>query len=133
MEATVFGAEYEQKFSGWDVSNKANYFNGDLNTISMFTGNNPLTAAAYLADANASSTRAAPATSGSMTYVNGGAVDPEPAGGAGRPVVGGERNCKSFTDEFRLSRELFKDNTTPSAPISPTTSRTTTGTWATAT
>ena len=111
MDATVFGLEYDQKFNGWDVSNKANYFDGDLNTISMFTGENPLAAAAYLARANASFNPGAPATSGSMTYVKGGAVAP------GQQVVQAglwsvEKQLSSFTDELRLSKELIKDNTT---------------------
>jgi len=111
LDATVLGLEYEQKLGGWDVSNKANYFNGDLNTISMFTGNNPLTAAAYLAAANASYNKGALPTSGSMTYLKGGAVDPNQ-----QVVTAGlwsvEKQLSSFTDEFRLSRELLKDNTT---------------------
>jgi iron complex outermembrane receptor protein len=96
----VFGANFEQKIGGWDVSNKLNYFSGDLNTIAMFTGNNPLTAADYLAQAIASATTATrppsrrPAASwppAAITYTSGGgAVGGEPAGGAGRPVGGGK-------------------------------------------
>jgi iron complex outermembrane receptor protein len=110
IDATLFGAEYEQKIGGWDVSNKANYFNGDLNTISMFTGNNPLSAAAYLANANAASNPGAAATSGNMTYVKGGAVDPnQQVVQAGLWSV--EKKLKSFTDEFRVSKEFIKDHT----------------------
>lgn len=111
LDATVLGLEYEQKLGGWDVSNKANYFNGDLNTISMFTGDNPLTARAYLAAANARYNPGASATSGSMTYVKGGTVDlNQQVVTAGLWSV--EKQLSSFTDEFRLSRELLKDNTT---------------------
>lgn len=111
MDATVFGAEYEQKLGGWDVSNKANYFSGDLNTISMFTGNNPLTAAAYLANANATHNPGAAAGSGSISYVKGGAVDPnQQVVQAGLWSV--EKKLSSFTNEFRISRELLKNNTT---------------------
>jgi iron complex outermembrane receptor protein len=110
MKATVFGADYAQKLNGWDVSNKANYFSGDLNTISMFTGNNPLTAAAYLAGANASYNQGAAASSGSMTYVRGGAVDP-----AQQVVQAGlwsvEKKLTSFTDELRVSKELVPNHT----------------------
>lgn len=110
MDATLFGAEYEQKIAGWDISNKANHFSGDLNTISMFTGNNPLTAAAYLAAANATHNPGAAATSGTMSYVKGGTVDPnQQVVQAGLWSV--EKKLSSFTDEFRISRELFKDNT----------------------
>ena len=118
MEATLFGAEYQQKLNGWDVSNKANYFKGDLNTIAMFTGNNPLTASAYLANAIASA-NANPAlvaaaggvaTGGTLSLLNGGAVS-----GTQQVVNAGlwsvEKQLESFTNEFRVSRELFKGNT----------------------
>lgn len=110
IDATLFGAEYEQKINGWDISNKANYFRGDLNTIAMFTGNNPLSAKDYLANANASYNPTAAATSGSMTYVHGGVVDPnQQVVQAGLWSV--EKKLSSFTDEFRISKELVKDNT----------------------
>ncbi|MFC5477653.1 TonB-dependent receptor [Massilia suwonensis] len=111
MKAAVWGVNYEQKVAGWDVSNKANYFDGDLNTIAMFTGNNPLTAAAYLAAANASYNPTAAATSGSITYVNGGgAVDPnQQVVQAGLWSV--EKKLTSFTDELRVSREVFPGHT----------------------
>ncbi|WP_296946887.1 TonB-dependent receptor [uncultured Massilia sp.] len=119
LQSTLFGADYQQKLGGWDVSNKANYFKGDLNTIAMFTGNNPLSAADYLAQAigsangNAAALAAAgrPATGGTLTYTNGGgAVAP------GQQVVQAglwavEKKLRSFTDEFRVSREIGRDNT----------------------
>lgn len=110
MDATVFGLNYEQKIGGWDLSNKANYFDGDLNTISMFTGNNPVSAAAYLASANAAHNPAGAPGSGSMTYVKGGTVAPDQ-----QVVQAGlwsvEKQLKSFTNEFRASRELIKNHT----------------------
>jgi iron complex outermembrane receptor protein len=54
LKSTLLGADFQQTINGFDVSNKLNYFSGDLNTIAMFTGNNPLTAADYLAQAIAS-------------------------------------------------------------------------------
>jgi iron complex outermembrane receptor protein len=111
MKAAVWGANYEQKIAGWDVSNKANYFDGDLNTISMFTGDNPVSAAAYLAAANTSYNPGAASTSGSMTYVNGGgAVDPnQQVVQAGLWSV--EKQLTSFTNELRVSREVFPGHT----------------------
>ncbi len=118
IDANLFGAEYQQKLGGWDVSNKANYFKGDMNTIAMFTGNNPLTAAAYLANATSSANANAalvaaagrPATGGSLSYLGGAAVDAQQ-----QVVQAGlwsvEKKLVSFTDEFRVSRELFKGNT----------------------
>ena len=120
LKSTLLGAEFQQKLNGWDVSNKLNYFNGDLNTIAMFTGNNPLTAADYLgqaiasANGNAANLAAAggvAATGGAMTYVNGsGAV------AANQQVVQAglwavEKKLRSFTDEFRVSRDIGYNNT----------------------
>ena len=110
MKAGLFGADYTQNIGGWDVSNKANYFSGDLNTIAMFTGNNPVTAASYLATANASYNPSAAATSGSMTYVHGGVVDPnQQVVQAGLWSV--DKKLRSFTDELRVSKELIKGHT----------------------
>jgi outer membrane receptor protein involved in Fe transport len=120
LDSTLIGADFQQKLNGWDVSNKFNYFNGDLNTIAMFTGNNPLTAADYLAQAiasnngNAATLAAAGgvrATTGTMTYVNGGgAVAPDQqVVQAGLWAV--EKKLRSFTDEFRVSKDLGNNNT----------------------
>lgn len=120
LSSNLLGAEFQQKLNGWDVSNKLNYFKGDLNTIAMFTGNNPLSAADYLtqaigaANGNAAVLAAAggvPASGGSMTYTNGsGAV------AANQQVVQAglwavEKKLRSFTDEFRVSREIGANNT----------------------
>ncbi len=107
LQSNVVGAEFDQKINGWNVSNKANYFSGNLNTIAVFTGNNPQTMASYLA--NAVTTNGA--TSGTATYVHGGAVDPnQQVMSAGLWAV--EKKLTSFTDEFRISKELVKNNTT---------------------
>jgi outer membrane receptor protein involved in Fe transport len=120
LDSTLIGADFQQKLNGWDVSNKFNYFSGDLNTIAMFTGNNPLSAADYLAQAiasnngNAATLAAAGgvrATTGTMTYVNGGgAVAPDQqVVQAGLWAV--EKKLRSFTDEFRVSKDLGNNNT----------------------
>jgi hypothetical protein len=120
LNSNLIGADFQQKLNGWDVSNKFNYFSGDLNTIAMFTGNNPLTAADYLAQAiasnngNAATLAAAGgvrATTGTMSYVNGGgAVAPnQQVVQAGLWAV--EKKLRSFTDEFRVSRDLGNNNT----------------------
>jgi outer membrane receptor protein involved in Fe transport len=118
LKATVFGAEFEQKFAGWDVSNKFNRFDGNLNTIAMFTGNNPLSMGAYNAQAIASANGNAavlaaagrPATSAAATFVNGGGSvsDSTQVVQAGLWAV--EKKLKSFTDELRVSREWLPNN-----------------------
>ena len=119
LKSTVLGMEFEQDFNGWNVSNKFNHFDGDLNTIAMFTGNNPLSMSDYInaaiasANGNAAVVAAAGgqlATSGTATFVKGGAV-----AGNQQVVQAGlwavEKQLKSFTDELRVSKEIFKDNT----------------------
>lgn len=119
LKATVFGAEFDQQFAGWQVSNKFNRFDGDMNTIAMFTGNNPLTMGAYQTQAIASANGNAgvlaaagrAATSATATYVNGGAAvaDNTQVVQAGLWAV--EKKLKSFTDELRISREWLPNNT----------------------
>jgi outer membrane receptor protein involved in Fe transport len=118
LKATVFGANFDQRVGDWSASNKFNRFDGDLNTIAMFTGNNPLSMSDYInaaiasANGNAAVVAAAggPATSGTATFVKGGAV-----AGNQQVVQAGlwavEKKLKSFTDELRVSKEIFKDNT----------------------
>jgi outer membrane receptor protein involved in Fe transport len=120
LKATVFGADFDQKVGDWNISNKLNRFDGDLNTNAMFTGNNPLAMSDYLAAAiasangNAATVAAAggkKATSATATYVNGGGA----VAGNQQVVQAGlwsvEKQLKSFTDELRVSREVVKDNT----------------------
>ncbi|MYM69284.1 TonB-dependent receptor [Pseudoduganella sp. FT55W] len=118
LKATVFGANFDQRIGDWSISNKFNRFDGDLNTIAMFTGNNPLSMNDYInaaiasANSNAAVVAAAgkPATAGTATFVKGGAVS-----GSQQVVQAGlwavEKKLKSFTDELRVSKEIFKDNT----------------------
>jgi outer membrane receptor protein involved in Fe transport len=120
LDSNLFGVEFQQDLNGWQVSNKLNYFDGDLDTIAMFTGNNPLRAGDYLASAitsangNAAVVAAAGgvrATTGTMTYANGGgAVDPnQQVVQAGLWAV--EKKLRSFTDEFRVSKNIGEDHT----------------------
>ncbi|UMR32084.1 TonB-dependent receptor [Massilia sp. MB5] len=105
LKATVFGAEFDQQFSGWTVSNKFNRFDGDMNTIAMFTGNNPLSMGAY----NAAALKANGGTAATATYLDGTPVaDSQQVVQAGLWAV--EKKMKSFSDELRVSKEWMKDN-----------------------
>ncbi|WBS03266.1 TonB-dependent receptor [Pseudoduganella sp. SL102] len=113
LKSTVFGIDFAQTIAGWSVSNKFNYFDGDLNTIAMFTGNNPLSMGAYLSSALATHRGAVPgrtATAASATYLDG-----TPVGDTQQVVQAGlwavEKQLQSATDEIRVSREWMKDNT----------------------
>src|SRR5471032_4527 len=93
---------------------------GNFDTNAIFTGNNPLSIGDYNAAAIASANGQAAvvaaaggklATSATATYVNGGGAVP-----AGQQVVQAgiwsvSKELRSFTDELRVSREIFKDNT----------------------
>ena len=106
LKSTVFGVDFAQTISGWNVSNKFNYFDGDLNTIAMFTGNNPLSMGAY----NATALATHGGTRATATYLDGTAVsDNQQVVQAGLWAV--EKQLQSFTDEIRVSREWMKDNT----------------------
>lgn len=113
LKATVLGADLDTKFSGWNLSNKFNYFKGDLNTIAMFTGNNPLTMGAYNAAAintHRNAVAGQTATTATATYLDGTPVN------ANQQVVQAglwavEKKLESFTNELRVSKEWMKDNT----------------------
>jgi len=113
LKATVLGADLDTKFGGWNLSNKFNYFKGDLNTIAMFTGNNPLTMGAYNAAAintHRNAVAGQTATTATATYLDGTPVE------ANQQVVQAglwavEKKLESFTNELRVSKEWMKDNT----------------------
>lgn len=131
LKSTLLGADFQQNLNGWQVSNKLNYFKGDLNTIAMFTGNNPLSAGEYLqnavaaANGNAATLAAAGgvrATGGTMSWVKGGEVAPnQQVVQAGLWAV--EKKLKSFTDEFRVSRDIGAHTLTAGAYVANYSSR----------
>lgn len=119
IQLDLFGATFNAEYAGWALSNRANFLDGDAPTNGLFTGPTPQTLDSFIADSIASANgnpavlaaAGAPATSGVATFVNGGGA---PAGSqqvlsAGFWVV--DKDLKSFTDELRISRELFEDNT----------------------
>jgi iron complex outermembrane receptor protein len=106
LNSTVLGMEFDQNFNGWNVSNKFNHFDGKLNTIAMFTGNNPLS----MADYNSAALAANGGTAATATYLDG-----TPVAANQQVVQAGlwavEKKLKSFTDEIRVSKEWIQDNT----------------------
>lgn len=119
IELNLFGATVDLDYDGWTVSNRANFLDGFAPTNGLFTGPTPQTLDSFIADSIAAANgnpavlaaAGAPATSGMASFVNGGGA---PAGSqqvmsAGFWVV--DKDLKSFTDELRVSRELFEDNT----------------------
>ena len=82
----TFGVDFTQKMNGWDVSNKLNYVDGDVQTNAFFTGSVPQTMSSYISNAITSANKntgavaaGGLATSGTATYAAGsGAVNPIP-------------------------------------------------------
>lgn len=119
VEATVFGADFNQNIEGWQVSNKINYFKGDAPTLAIFTGNTPLTIDAYLSGAVASSNANAALTAAAGRAATGGTARYASDGGAvaaGQQVMSAgiwsvEKELKSVTDEFRVSKEIVPGHT----------------------
>jgi outer membrane receptor protein involved in Fe transport len=119
VDLDLFGSTLDLHFGDWTLSNRANYLNGDAPTNGLFTGANPQTLSSFIdasiasANGNAAVVDAAGglATSGAASFVNGGgAVDGnQQVLTAGFWVV--DKALESFTDEARLSREIFQGNT----------------------
>ncbi|PKM07862.1 MAG: TonB-dependent receptor [Gammaproteobacteria bacterium HGW-Gammaproteobacteria-4] len=115
----MFGSTLDLNFGGWTLSNRANYLSGDAPTNGLFTGANPQTLSSFIdgqigsVNGNADIVAAAGglATSGAAQFVNGGGA----VSGDQQVMVAGfwivRKDIESFTDEVRLSRELFDGNT----------------------
>jgi len=119
LNANVVGFDFDQNIQGWQVSNKFNHMSGDAPTLGLFTGNSPLTINDYIANAVKSAnadavvTAAAgkAATTGTAVY----AADGTPVAGTQQVMQAGiwsvEKNLKSTTDEFRVSKEVAPGHT----------------------
>ncbi len=121
----TFGSTFSYDFGLFQLQNNVSFTKGQANTYALFTGTNPQTAAQYISDAiSAANSPLAggapnpvlvaagfPASSGTVTFANSGAaVDPnQQVIQAGIWSV--EKHIKSFTDELKLSREIFEGNT----------------------
>ncbi len=105
-----YGMSLDKKFGDWQISDKANYVSGTMPIRAWWTGSNPQTVSSYIAgNLNGS-------TGGNATYVNATSGAP-----AGAPVTGDptiisvgawviDKKLQSFTNDFRISRDLTKDN-----------------------
>jgi iron complex outermembrane recepter protein len=108
VNARTFGSTFDQKVNGWNVSNKMGYFSGNADTAASWPGSAPQTLQSYLDSAAAANgTTSAGATA---TYVSGGAVDPNQLVMA--PTFWYvSKELQSFSDELRVSKEIFSGNT----------------------
>lgn len=98
----TLGSTFSYDFGVFQLQNAINFTKGQANTYAVFTGSNPQTVADYLAGAGGP---------GTVTYADSGlALTPDQQTiQAGIWAV--EKHIKSFTDELKLSRELFEGNT----------------------
>ncbi|UXA53875.1 TonB-dependent receptor [Xanthomonas prunicola] len=98
----VFGGEWNWERSGWTVADRFNVMSGSAPTYALFTGDAPQRLGDFIAGYG---------SSGNASYTNGGgAVDPnQQVLEAGWWSV--DKRLNSFTNDLRLSRELFAGNT----------------------
>ncbi|MFV3130307.1 TonB-dependent siderophore receptor [Niveispirillum sp. KHB5.9] len=120
VDAAIVGATMDLEFGDWSFSNKMNYTSGEANTRGLFTGANPQTLGSFIndtiasANANTAVRNAAgrAATAGTASFANGtGAITDLNT----QVIVAGlwsvDKDIESFTDDLRLSREIFEGNT----------------------
>jgi len=99
----TFGSNFSYDFgSGFGIQNNVNFTKGTSTTFALFTGSNPQTVAQYLASAGGA---------GRVTYADSGQTL-----AAGQETIQAgiwsvEKHIESFTDELKLSKELFQGNT----------------------
>jgi len=102
--ANIFtvGSNFSYDFGGLVLQNNMNFTKGHADTYALFTGSNPQSAADYLTAAGGP---------GTVTFADTGqAVSPtQQVIQAGIWSV--QKHIQSFTDELRLSHELFAGNT----------------------
>ncbi|WP_434213458.1 TonB-dependent receptor [[Pseudomonas] boreopolis] len=98
----LFGGELNWDVGGWTVADRFNVMSGTAPTYALFTGDAPLRLGDFIARYG---------TGGTATYTNGGgAVSPDQQVlEAGWWSV--DKRINSFTNDLRLSRELFAGNT----------------------
>jgi outer membrane receptor protein involved in Fe transport len=98
----TFGSTFSYDLGAFQVQNNINFTKGQANTSALFTGNNPQSVAEYLAS------KGGP---GTVTFADSGAV----AGPNQQVIEAGiwsvQKHIQSFTDELKLSREIFTGNT----------------------
>lgn len=96
------GGVFSYDLGGIQLQNNMNFTKGNADTRALFTGSNPQSAADYLTAAGGA---------GTVTFANGGqAVSPtQQVIQAGIWSV--QKHIQSFTDELKLSHQLFEGNT----------------------
>jgi outer membrane receptor protein involved in Fe transport len=115
----LFGSDLDLAFGSWVMSNRMGYTAGEMPTNALFNNFAPQTLGGIIANeiaaANASpavmaATGGAPFTSGSASYVQGGAPASADTYAASLGFWIVDNAIKAFTDDLRFSRALFSGN-----------------------
>src|SRR5450631_601705 len=114
----MFGWDLDTQVGPWSLSNKMGYTAGDMPTNALFNNFAPQSLSSFISQQVTSANTpgvvltaaGAPATTGTATWVNGGAVvNPNtPVASVGFWVV--DKKIQAYTDELRFSRDLFAGN-----------------------
>lgn len=119
VDLDSFGGTLDMEFGAWRLSDRMNYLDATTPTNGLFTGPTPLTLDSFIestieaVNSNPDVLAAAggPATSGTARFFNGG----QPVAGDQQVMEAGfwvvDKKVESFTNELRISRELFPGNT----------------------
>lgn len=119
VELASFGGTLDLELGEWSLNNRTNFLDGDTPTNGLFTGPTPQSLDSFIADQisavndnpNLVDAAGGLATSGEAVFFNGG----QPVSGDQQVMSAGfwvvDKEIQSFTNELRLSRELFAGNT----------------------
>lgn len=107
LKSSQFGVEFSKNVGGWALSNKASFMKADAPTLAIFAGgSNPLTMRQYI-DRAIVAHGTPGVTTGSATYLRGGAAVADSQNVLSAGIWSVEKDIKAFTDELRLSKEVF--------------------------
>ncbi|MEL1265371.1 TonB-dependent receptor [Pseudoxanthomonas putridarboris] len=110
-DVVFVGGNFDYAFdSGWSISDRFLYTEGDMDTSALFSGNNPATLQDMLYTSGTPGGFQLPAGSATANYVGGGAVPLDQS-----VIQQGwwhiHKHLKAFNNDFRLSKDLFEGNT----------------------
>ena len=104
----MFGVEFSKNVAGWSISNKASFMKADAPTLAIFAGgSDPRTMRQYLDAAITANAIPGSGVTGSATYVHGGAAVADVQNVLSAGIWSVEKDIKAFTDELRISKEVF--------------------------
>ncbi len=106
-----FGGNFDYSFdNGWSISDRFLFDEGDMDTNALFSGNNPVSLQDQLYTPDTPGGFELPAGTATASFVGGGAV-PLTQSVIQQGWWSIHKHLKSFSNDFRLSKELFEGNT----------------------